>query len=688
MLSQLMDLIMIVDNSNDFTDNFYVLLAMIVSCCKMLALLMNRSNIEMLIKTLMRKPFRPVEPDEMKIRQKFEKLIHSNTLHYTILVETTCLSVVVTSLLTEFRKGNLTFRAWLPFDYSSPQLFPFVYAHQLISFTMGSVHHVACDSLICGFLVHICCQIEILEHRLRKSARDPNILRECVLQHNHIFKFARIVNEKFRITIFIQFIVSTLVMCFNLYQFTKSTALRTKYMQLIMYTCSMLSQIFFYCWYGNEVKLRSRQLINNIFEMEWFKFNETAQKTLLMIMRRSVVPIEFTSAIVISMNLDSFVGLLKTSYSAYNILKQTQDSTFKFLTICGCWRPDSWTSSCKRVIYHMHTFFVLVLINTFTLSQLLDIILTVDNADDFTDNFYMLLAMIVSCCKMLSMLINRKNIALLTNILMERPCRPLEPEEMEIHDKFDKGVQANTIHYAILVEMTCVCITLTSLLTDFRRRTLTFRAWLPYDYSSPILFHITYAHQLISLIIGSVLHVACDGLICGLLVHICCQIKILESRLRRIAHEPGILPECILQHSRIFDFAITVNEKFRFTIAIQFMVSTLVVCFNLYQLTRSTTTNAKYVQLVLYMCSMLTQIFFYCWYGNEVKLKSRQLVSNIFDMEWCILDQNAKKTLLLIMRRSTMPIEFTSAYIISMNLDSFVGLLKTSYSAYNILQQI
>ncbi|XP_011705956.1 PREDICTED: odorant receptor Or1-like [Wasmannia auropunctata] len=326
MLSQLVDLIMIVDNSNDFTDNFYVLLAMIVSCCKMFTLLMNRNNIEMLLETLTSKPFRPVEPDEMKIQQKFEKLIQSNTLHYTILVETTCLSVAVTSLLTEFRKGNLTFRAWLPFDYSSPSLFFFVYAHQLISFTIGSVHHVACDSLICGFLVHICCQIEILEHRLRKSAYNPNVLRECVFQHNHIFKFARVVNEKFRITIFIQFVVSTLVMCFNLYQFTKSTALRTKYMQLILYTCSMLSQIFFYCWYGNEVKLRSRQLINNIFEMEWFKFDENSQKALLMIARRAAVPIEFTSAAVISMNLDSFVGLLKTSYSAYNLLQQAQGS--------------------------------------------------------------------------------------------------------------------------------------------------------------------------------------------------------------------------------------------------------------------------------------------------------------------------------------------------------------------------
>lgn len=125
----------------------------------------------------------------------------------------------------------------------------------------------------------------------------------------------------------------------------------------------------------------------------------------------------------------------------YNIIMRILDSTFKFLIICGCWRPDSWTSSCKRVIYHIHTFFVLVLINTFTLSQLLDIILTVDNPDDFTDNFYMLLAMIVSCCKMLSMLVNRKNIATLTNILTERPCKPSGSKEMEIYHKFDKGVQ-------------------------------------------------------------------------------------------------------------------------------------------------------------------------------------------------------------------------------------------------------
>lgn len=55
--------------------------------------------------------------------------------------------------------------------------------------------------------------------------------------------------------------------------------------------------------------MQSRQLVDNVFEMEWFDLNEDAKKVLLLIMRRGTIPIEFTSASVISMNLDSFVGV-------------------------------------------------------------------------------------------------------------------------------------------------------------------------------------------------------------------------------------------------------------------------------------------------------------------------------------------------------------------------------------------
>lgn len=43
-------------------------------------------------------------------------------------------------------------------------------------------------------------------------------------------------------------------------------------------------------------------------------------------------------------------------------------------------------------------------------------------------------------------------------------------------------------------------------------------------------------------------------------------------------------------------------------------------------------------------------------------------------MEWLTLDHNMQKSLLIIMIRGMVPIEFNSAYVISMNLESFVGV--------------
>ncbi|XP_036140063.1 odorant receptor 2a-like [Monomorium pharaonis] len=113
----------------------------------------------------------------------------------------------------------------------------------------------------------------------------------------------------------------------------------------------------------------------------------------------------------------------------------------------------------------------------------------------------------------------------------------------------------------------------------------------------------------------------------------------------------------------------------------------LVVCSNLYQLAQ-TTLNAEYFSLILYTFCMLIEIFIYCWFGNEVKLKSLQVIDRVFEMDWTELNNSFKKAFLMMTNRATIPIEFSSAYIFSMNLESFVGVLRLSYSAYTLLQRL
>lgn len=49
-------------------------------------------------------------------------------------------------------------------------------------------------------------------------------------------------------------------------------------------------------------------------------------------------------------------------------------------------------------------------------------------------------------------------------------------------------------------------------------------------------------------------------------------------------------------------------------------------------------------------------------------------MDSIYDIEWPMLGNSKQKAILLIMRRTMVPIEFHSVYIVTMNLNSFVAV--------------
>ena len=120
--------------------------------------------------------------------QPLQSLSRNNTLRYTIMITTAWTFMTLMSLLTNFRHRRLTYRGWIPYDYSSYTKFCFTYGQQLLSTFHGASINVACDTLLCGFLMHICCQIEILEHRLKKHLCNQFSLSYCIRHHNRIFE--------------------------------------------------------------------------------------------------------------------------------------------------------------------------------------------------------------------------------------------------------------------------------------------------------------------------------------------------------------------------------------------------------------------------------------------------------------------------------------------------------------------
>lgn len=75
MLTQLIDIVFIVDNIDDFITNSLMLLSAISALCKATTAITRRSEIISLIKILQKKPCKPCDEEEINIQVKYECLI-------------------------------------------------------------------------------------------------------------------------------------------------------------------------------------------------------------------------------------------------------------------------------------------------------------------------------------------------------------------------------------------------------------------------------------------------------------------------------------------------------------------------------------------------------------------------------------------------------------------------------------
>ncbi|CAD1475178.1 unnamed protein product [Heterotrigona itama] len=458
---------------------------------------------------------------------------------------------------------------------------------------------------------------------------------------------------------------------------------------MVSYTLCLTMQIFHYCWYGNEVKLKVRPLPRLQIELRDFtrarypRFVEPRDfKILLLITRRALEPIEFTGCHIISMNLDSFVMVSVNEMSPVKMAVHTLQCSRVLLSICGCLPPSSWTSSFAKSLYNVYTSFVWLLILSLVSAQILDIIINVENQDQFSDNFYVTLVVFVCSCKLSIMLMHRRSILSLIDRLENEPFATTNDEEVKIRSKFNKMNERTAIAYMVLVKIAVISLFARSSFTNFKKRKLTLRVWLPYDYSELLPYAFSYAFQFITSMLCSCQNVACDTLFAGLLIQIYSQFVLLDKRLRNMQKDGNYsAKQCVKHYQQIYKFvwnfppnglfSRVVNEKFKIIIFLQFSTIAFTLCFNLYRMS-SITVVSKFLEASLYLIRIIAQILYYCWFSNEVKLKSLEVPNMIFNSNWTSWDEKTKKILLLVMTRTTRPIEFTSGYLVTLNIQSFL----------------
>ncbi|XP_076285431.1 uncharacterized protein LOC143211538 [Lasioglossum baleicum] len=98
--------------------------------------------------------------------------------------------MLLTTLITNGKNKMLTYRLWIPFDYSAPVVYAVIFALQAVSVIISSLMNVTYDGLFSGLMFCIHSQLEILGLRLQNVVKNgKESAKECARHHNFLYEY-------------------------------------------------------------------------------------------------------------------------------------------------------------------------------------------------------------------------------------------------------------------------------------------------------------------------------------------------------------------------------------------------------------------------------------------------------------------------------------------------------------------
>ncbi|XP_051164809.1 odorant receptor 33a-like [Leptopilina boulardi] len=377
--------------------------------------------------------------------------------------------------------------------------------------------------------------------------------------------------------------------------------------------------------------------------------------------------------------------------------------TFLLIKFCGLWQPFNLNYPILKIIYIFYSIFTISTMISVGLSLICFIFISSERIKDaIIENSFLLFTLLNGWVKAFIFLSRHRGIKSLLKTLLEDHCQPQDITELEMQKKFDEEAKKVTFIYITIVIVGVISYYFSILISDERVQAL--NTWRPYDINLKLHFWITWIHELIGHIVTSSVHVAVDSLVPGFIIQTCCQLHFLQHRLNRFPlkveniqmtsnsikfkqkFESTFISKSVIHHNTIFRFAENIKNLFVEILLAQFVSSLIAICVTMYKISKEPLNFGNMIAFFTFLICMLTQLFFHCFYGNELMFSSSDLPEAIFETNWLLLGRETRKSLLIMMIRCKKPILISIGSIVFVNLNSFASILKASYSAFNVLQ--
>ncbi|RZC37324.1 7tm 6 domain containing protein, partial [Asbolus verrucosus] len=366
------------------------------------------------------------------------------------------------------------------------------------------------------------------------------------------------------------------------------------------------------------------------------------------------------------------------------------------LNILGLKLIGLWPESDEGYKMEYYTLFAvtfnIIVFSSHVLFQTMTVFMTNSNINALVEGLYLSLEEILALLKFYTLVKNMKMLKQLFIVLNDDEFQPKNFKQVIL---VQQGQKTWKIIYNTFVSAAILAISTYALFPivngSYKEYKLPFRIWYPFNIKRSPVYQIIYIHQIMGIYAAGSVTLNVDMLLSALLMYTGAQCDLLCDDLKNLSHvttgeyEKKLI-DAVKHYKKILREKC--NKFVNFILLVQFFTSTASAALAMFQLALCGTSDAEFYSAILAFFGIIEQTFNYCWFGNEVEIKSSQIPHSVYESNWIEESLEAKKCLMILVTRSMRPIKISSFNLFYLSVDTFMKILKSAWSYFTVLRQL
>nr|WCC57374.1 odorant receptor 39.1 [Papilio dardanus] len=326
---------------NALMDTTFLLLTYLGSIYKQIVMLVKADEVENLLNTMKGDLFNQPEKEHHKLLKETAREDRIILFSYSFSGFANAILMALYLVILYATGKPVEFCIWFPFKPDTTLKFSFAVLYYYIQVTWIAVSMPTLDSLIICFLHQCSTQVNILRYDLENFVESCKIkstnskiplmqaydvkFKNMALHFIEIHKFFTKVEETYSRAILYQFLFGAWILCTTAYKLVEINKTSIACLTTVLFLLAVFVELFLFCFYGTRLTEASERLMDSAYFLDWVELPLKHRRNIFLFMEMIKKPMLPTAGFIAPLANTTFVSIVKSSYSFYAFLKNTNN---------------------------------------------------------------------------------------------------------------------------------------------------------------------------------------------------------------------------------------------------------------------------------------------------------------------------------------------------------------------------